>query len=222
MSSKSTLFASGLALAVFTLLAAPASAHDYGNVFVAPGLEVTQSMQTLPQVPLATGIGLSAHKPTAIRAYLQANRYVHVNLGFFTVHFPTFAPVSVNGTLTVKQGAVTIATLPSTNGPVALTPWNSPVFDNANSSLNFAMTFPPSGTLTFELSLTTSTPGVTVTNPAPESRTFEHNQRVRIQGVKLEFDHDNNPATPPTKSPSPSMVADAKDWFLKSGPLAPC
>jgi hypothetical protein len=219
---KGTLLVSGLTLAALSLLAAPVRAHDYGNVFVAPGLEVTQSIQTSPQVPSATGIGLSAHKPTEIRAYLQANRYVHLNLGFFTIHFPSFNPVTVDGTLTVKQGAVTIATLPATNGPVALTPWTSPIFDNANSSLNFAMTFPPSGTVTFELSLTTSTPGVTVTNPAPASRTFEHNQRLRIQAVKLEFDHDNNPVTPPTKSPSPAMVADGKDWFLKSGPLAPC
>ena len=65
---KGTLLVSGLTLAALSLLAAPARAHDYGNVFVAPGLEVTQSMQTLPQVPAATGIGLAASVSQVSRA----------------------------------------------------------------------------------------------------------------------------------------------------------
>ncbi len=68
------------ALAILPFFIARASAHD-GQVSLAFGtLEVTQSIQTLPQVPGDPGIGLSAHKPTAVRAYVQAQRYLHISL----------------------------------------------------------------------------------------------------------------------------------------------
>ena len=71
--------------ATLALAGARAEAHNYGQVVSNPGIEVTQSMQTLPQAAGEEfGIGLSAHKPTAIRVYLQATRYSHLLLG---IHF---------------------------------------------------------------------------------------------------------------------------------------
>src|SRR5712692_5174384 len=104
------------ALAILPFFTARASAHDG---------QVSQSIQTLPQVPGDPGIGLSAHKPTAIRAYVQAQRYLHISLFGFTFHLPVFTPVSVDGTLIVKQGATTIATLTPSNGPISVAPWST-------------------------------------------------------------------------------------------------
>lgn len=218
----------GLALAgTFVLLFdVPAVvAHD-GDVSLAlGGLEVTQSIQTFPQSPGVTvgaSVPLTSHKPAVIRAYVDARRYLHLNFGFFTFHFPTYASVSVNGTLTVLQGGSTIATLPASNGPISVTPWASPDPSNPNSSLNFEWAFPADGTVTFQLDLTSLTAGIPAVDPPAENRTFAHNRRVRIQGVKLQYNHDNNLATPPTKTPDPTLAANGTDWMLKSGPLAPC
>src|SRR2546427_8486090 len=209
-----------LPIAVMLLLpiwASQARAHD-GQVSLALGdLEVTQSVQTRPQVPADPGIGLSAHKPTAIRAYIEAQRYIHFSFFGFTTHFPVFVPaVSVNGTLTVKQGATTLATLPASNGPISVAPWTSPNPENANSSLTFEYAFPPDGTLTFELSLSTSTPNINVVNPAFTNRDFIHNERLRVEGVRLQYDNDAS------RIASAALVGDAMAWFLKAGPLAPC
>lgn len=211
------LLLSVAAMMFLPMWAGLAGAHD-GHVSLALGdLEVTQSVQTRPQVPGAAGIGLSAHKPTAIRAYIRAERYIHFSFLGFSFHFPTFVPaISVNGTLTVKQGATVIATLPASNEPIAVAPWFSPNPENANSSLTFKLAFPPSGTLTFELDLTTTTPGVTVVDPPAVTRDFLHNQRLRVEGVRLQHDNDA------TRIADAGMAADGVGWFLKSGPLAPC
>ncbi len=194
-----------------------AHAHD-GQVSLALGdLEVTQSMQTRPQVLGDPGIGLSAHKPTAIRAYIQAQRYFHFSFLGITFHFPTFAPpVSVNGTLTVRQGAAVIATLTPSNGPISVSPWTSPNPEDANSSLTFKWAFPPSGNVSFELALSTSTPNINVVNPLAASRDFIHNQRLRVEGVRLQYDSD------PSRIADAGMAANGMAWFLKAGPLAPC
>ena len=211
------------ALAVAFLFTGLASAHDYGQVNLALGsMEVTQSVQTLPQVPSAAAVALSAHKTTTIRAYIQAQHYTHLSIPFLTFHFPDSTPISVNGTLTVRQGATVIATLPAANGPISVASWSTPSPPNPNSSLNFNLAFPPSGSLTFELDIITTTPGVTAIDPAAETFTFTHNRRLRIQGVSLQYDNDGNPATPPTKSPDPALVANGMGWFLKAGPLASC
>ncbi|HEV8700670.1 MAG TPA: kelch repeat-containing protein [Candidatus Polarisedimenticolia bacterium] len=200
-------------------LAGPAFAHNPAEVHRALGaMEVTQSIQTLPQQGLASSVPLTAHKPTTIRAYIEGTRLTHVLFG----HFPDFTPISVDGTLTIKQGGSTIATLAATNGPISVTPWLSANPASANSSLNFDWAFPPNGTVSLELDITTSPASITATDPPAQMVTFVHNQRLRIEGVRLQFDHDNNPATPPTKTPDPALVANGLDWFRKSGPIAPC
>ncbi|HZN03184.1 MAG TPA: dockerin type I domain-containing protein [Candidatus Polarisedimenticolia bacterium] len=217
-----------LATSLFLIaLLCPASlarAHNYGDVSVAfeGVLEVTQSVQTAPQLG-TEAVSLTAHKPTVIRAYLSARRYVHVNpLLQYNLHNPSFNPISVDGTLTIKQGSTVIATLPASNGPLAVVPWHSPNPEVKNSSLNFEWASPPDGAVTFTLDLTSGTSGIAALDPPSQQRTFTHNERLRIQAVKLELDHDNNPSTPPTKTPNATMVGNGKDWFLKSGPLAPC
>ncbi|HYS04994.1 MAG TPA: cohesin domain-containing protein [Candidatus Dormibacteraeota bacterium] len=206
-----------LTLLLLPLGAGLARAHD-GQVSLALGdLEVTQSVQTRPQVPADPGIGLSAHKPTAIRAYIQAQRYIHFSILGFSFHFPTFfPPVSVNGTLTVRQGATVIATLAPINGPISVAPWTSPNPENANSSLTFTWAFPPSGNVSFELALSSSTPNINVLSPPSTSRDFIHNQRLRVEGVRLQFDSDA------TRIADAGMAANGMAWFLKAGPLAPC
>jgi hypothetical protein len=174
-------------------------------------MEVTQSIQTLPQQGLASSVPLTAHKPTTIRAYIEGTRLMHVGFS----HFPDFTPISVDGTLTIKQGGSTIATLAATNGPISVTPWVSANPASANSSLNFDWAFPPSGTVSLELDITTSPASITATDPPAQAATFVHNQRLRIEGVRLQFDHDNNPGTPPTKTPDPALVANGLDWFRK-------
>ncbi len=218
----------GLALAASALLflgVSAAAAHD-GDVSLAlGGLEVTQSVQTFPQSPgvtVGTSVSLTSHKPAVIRAYVKARRYAHINFGFWVLHLPIYTSVSVNGTLTVLQGGSTIATLPAGNGPISVTAWASPDPSNPNSSLNFEWAFPANGTVTFQLDLTSLSPGIPAIDPPAENRTFAHNKRVRMQGVRLQYNHDNNLATPPTKTPDPVLVANGTDWMLKSGPLAPC
>jgi len=160
-----------LTMLLLPLGAGLARAHD-GQVSLALGdLEVTQSVQTRPQVPADPGIGLSAHKPTAIRAYIQAQRYIHFSIFGITFHLPTFfPPVSVNGTLTVRQGATVIATLSPINGPISVAPWTSPNPENANSSLTFTWAFPPSGNVSFDLALSSSTPNINVVSPEGRPR----------------------------------------------------
>ncbi len=206
-----------LTMLLLPLGAGLARAHD-GQVSLALGvLEVTQSVQTRPQVPGDPGIGLSAHKPTAIRAYIQAQRYIHFSFFGFNFHFPTFAPpVSVNGTLTVRQGAAVIATLTPINGPISVAPWTSPNPEDANSSLTFTWAFPPSGNVSFELALSSSTPNINVVSPSSTSRDFIHNERLRVEGVRLQYDSDA------TRIADAGMAASGVAWFLKSGPLAPC
>jgi len=212
------------ATTVFILLAAaslatPAFAHTPAEVHRALGaMEVTQSIQTLPQQGLGSSVPLTSHKPTTIRAYIEGTRLMHS--AFF--HLPDFTPISVNGTLTIKQGATTLATLAATNGPISVTPWVSANPASANSSLNFDWAFPPDGAVSLELDITTSPASITATDPPAQFVTFVHNQRLRIEGVRLQFDHDANPITPPTKSPDPALVANGLDWFRKSGPMAPC
>ena len=217
MRSRNGIAVTALAAAM-VLSAGPARGHSYGRLNVFGAVEVNQSVQTA-QFLDGPAIGLSAHKPTTLRVYLSANRYDH---GTFGVHFPTFSSVRADGTLTVRRAGAVIATLLAVNGPVAITPWFWPSTANANSSLNFNLASPPDGDLTFELSLVSLSPGIEAVNPAAFVRTFEHNRVLRVQAVKLEYDHDNNPATPTTKSPADSMVRDGKNWFVKSGPLAPC
>jgi N-acetylneuraminic acid mutarotase len=181
-------------------------------------MEVTQSIQTSPQQGLTPSVPLTAHKPTTIRAYIEGTRLMHS--GF--LHLPDFTPISVNGTLTIKKGATTLATLAATNGPISVTPWVSANPASANSSLNFDWAFPPDGAVSLELDITTSPASITATDPPAQFVTFVHNQRLRVEGVRLQFDHDGNPATPPTKTPDPALVANGLDWFRKSGPMAPC
>src|SRR3989454_1503285 len=128
-----------LPIAVMLLLpiwASQARAHD-GQVSLALGdLEVTQSVQTRPQVPADPGIGLSAHKPTAIRAYIRAQRYIHFSFFGFTIHFPVFVPaVSVNGTLTVKQGRPTLPPCRPTTVRTPVPPGPAPTPRNATTAL---------------------------------------------------------------------------------------
>ncbi|MGH9750317.1 MAG: Kelch repeat-containing protein, partial [Candidatus Polarisedimenticolia bacterium] len=135
---------------------------------------------------------------------------------------PLFTPVSVNGTLTIRQGLSILAVLPAANGPISIVPFASAAPAGANSSLNFNWSSPASGTVTMELDLSSPTAGITAIDPAGQNFTFVHNKRFRVQGVRLQYDHDGNPFTPPTKTPNPSLVSSGLDWFRKSGPLAPC
>ncbi|MGH9749565.1 MAG: hypothetical protein ACRD6R_06550, partial [Candidatus Polarisedimenticolia bacterium] len=215
---RSPAVVAAFAVSLSILGSRPARGHEFGEVSLALGsLEVTQSIQRVPQSG-GLPVGLSAHKATTIRAFIQATRYGHPPGS----HAPLFIPVSVNGTLTIRQGLTILAVLPAANGPISVMPFASAAPASANSSLNFNWSSPASGTVTMELDLSSAIAGITAVDPAGQDFTFVHNKRFRVQGVRLQYDHDGNPATPPTKTPDPALVISGLDWFRKSGPLAPC
>ncbi len=60
------------------------------------------------------------------------------------------------------------------------------------------------------------TSGVVAVDPPATSRDFFHNRRLRVEGVRLQYDND------PARIADAGMAANGVQWFLKSGPLAPC